>query len=250
MSRKIKGAATAKPSTDNEGQSNGTNCLICDTPLVIPNGNLVDEAQFDKLVAKSGIRIFEGDPNTLFRRPAKPEQIEAARKKISKLIESNRPTPDEILELLARAWARAEELTEEVTDLTGKLGGYKVYLMKLAGTLGFEDKQSEIFFNAAMSCAANHDETVRLMFEAEIYSRAAARKETAEKGAATKLARDPKQAAKLEARKLWESWRARPSLHKSAAAFARFVVDSIPAIEAEETVKRWEREWRKEAKGK
>jgi len=74
-----------------------------------------------------------------------------------------------------------------------------------------------------------------------------ARKDVARKAAAAKLANDPKQAAKSEARKLWAQWRARPPLHRSAAAFARFVVKTLPIIESEEAVKRWEREWRKEA---
>lgn len=77
-----------------------------------------------------------------------------------------------------------------------------------------------------------------------------ARKDVARNAASAKLAKDPKQAAKREVRKLWDDWQSGRTLHKSAAAFARHVVDSTPAIESEESVKRWEREWRKEAKSK
>lgn len=74
-----------------------------------------------------------------------------------------------------------------------------------------------------------------------------ARKDVARKAAAAKLANDPKQAAKAEARKLWADWQTGKTIHRSAAAFARFVVKTLPVIESEEAVKRWEREWRKEA---
>lgn len=75
-----------------------------------------------------------------------------------------------------------------------------------------------------------------------------ARKDVARNAAAAKLANDPKQAAKRDARRLWEDWQSGRTLHKSAAAFARYVVDTIPAIESEESVRRWGREWRKEPK--
>jgi len=76
-----------------------------------------------------------------------------------------------------------------------------------------------------------------------------ARKSVAAKAASAKLAKDSngKQAAKAEARKLWVDWQTGKTIHRSAAAFARFVVKTLPIIESEEAVKRWERDWRKDA---
>ncbi|MET4570619.1 hypothetical protein [Rhodanobacter soli] len=61
--------------------------------------------------------------------------------------------------------------------------------------------------------------------------------------AGAKLARDPKQAAKAEAFKLWSDWQAGKTLHKSGAAFARFVCDKYPVLESPTTVERWARKW-------
>lgn len=61
--------------------------------------------------------------------------------------------------------------------------------------------------------------------------------------AAKRVARDPKTKAKLDAHQLWLNWQHGSQLHKSGAAFARFVVDTLP-IESEKTVERWMREWR------
>ncbi|MBN8737663.1 MAG: hypothetical protein J0H27_15530 [Xanthomonadales bacterium] len=65
--------------------------------------------------------------------------------------------------------------------------------------------------------------------------------------AQAKLARDPKQAAKAKAFKLWQDWQTGRVRHKSGAAFARHVVDTLP-IESTKTVERWVTQWRKDAK--
>lgn len=67
------------------------------------------------------------------------------------------------------------------------------------------------------------------------------------RGAKAKLARDPKQAAKAQALKLWQDWKAGRTRYKSGAAFARFVTETLSAIESEKTVERWVTAWRKEA---
>jgi hypothetical protein len=59
---------------------------------------------------------------------------------------------------------------------------------------------------------------------------------------------DGKQAAKAEAKRRWLDWQSRKSLHKSGAAFARYVVDEIDALDSEKTVERWARQWAKEGK--
>ena len=83
----------------------------------------------------------------------------------------------------------------------------------------------------------------RLLAVDEVIAVRKGRKLTAQKAAKAKLAKDPKQAAKTEAYKLWQDWQSRKTLHKSGAAFARYVVD-LTAIEDTGTVQRWMRIWR------
>lgn len=64
--------------------------------------------------------------------------------------------------------------------------------------------------------------------------------------ARARLAKDPVQAAKADAFKLWEAWQADQTLHKSGAAFDRYVVTRLTEITATKTVERWRRmEWSK-----
>lgn len=66
------------------------------------------------------------------------------------------------------------------------------------------------------------------------------------RGAAAKLAKDPKQAAKKEAFEMWKAWHAGRARYKSGAAFARHVVDVLP-LESSKQVERWVTKWRREA---
>lgn len=70
-------------------------------------------------------------------------------------------------------------------------------------------------------------------------------KDARRRGAAMKLANDRngKQAAKNEAFKLWQDWQEGKTLHKSGAAFARFVCDKHPVLQSPSTVERWARKW-------
>jgi hypothetical protein len=61
------------------------------------------------------------------------------------------------------------------------------------------------------------------------------------------LRKDPKQAAKEQAFKLWQAWQSGKETHKSGAAFARHVVGLLPAIESTKTVERWCTAWRNES---
>ena len=63
------------------------------------------------------------------------------------------------------------------------------------------------------------------------------------KGAKIKLIRDPKQTAKAAALILWIDWQTGKTLHKGAAAFARYVCIQYPVIENPTTVERWARTW-------
>lgn len=68
----------------------------------------------------------------------------------------------------------------------------------------------------------------------------------ARSGAEAKLANDPKQIAKADAFELWKDWQSGKLLHKSGAAFARFVCDKYPVLESSTTVERWARKWKAE----
>lgn len=67
------------------------------------------------------------------------------------------------------------------------------------------------------------------------------------RGAAIKLARDPKQAAKVNVFKMWQDWQEGRTIYKSAAAFARHIVNTQP-IESTKTVERWTKQWQKQAR--
>lgn len=71
-------------------------------------------------------------------------------------------------------------------------------------------------------------------------------REQVKAAAPSRLANDPKQAARREAFKLWQAWRAGKTVHKSAAAFARHIVDKHPIIESPITVQRWVAKWSRE----
>lgn len=75
---------------------------------------------------------------------------------------------------------------------------------------------------------------------------ALSRTAVAKRGASAKLANDPKQLAKRRVRELWEEWQTGARLHSGAAAFARFVVGEIEAIQSTQVVERWCRTWTKE----
>ena len=65
----------------------------------------------------------------------------------------------------------------------------------------------------------------------------------ASKAAKAKNKIDPKQRAKIDAKKLWQDWQNGKTLHKGAAAFARYVCKQYPVIENPTTVERWARKW-------
>lgn len=76
------------------------------------------------------------------------------------------------------------------------------------------------------------------------------RSSQARAAAFTKLANDPKQAAKAEAFKLWQEWQAGRARYKSGAAFARHVIETYPILEDPVSAGRWVTQWRKHAKAK
>lgn len=65
-------------------------------------------------------------------------------------------------------------------------------------------------------------------------------------GAAARWRGDPKAKAKAECRIDYDDWQAGRSQHKSAAAFALWVVEKYPALESPKVVAGWVTAWRKE----
>jgi hypothetical protein len=74
------------------------------------------------------------------------------------------------------------------------------------------------------------------------------RAQVAKRGAAARLANSPVQAAKYEAFPHWEDWQSGKTVHKSGAAFHRYIVKMFPVITDTKTVERWCKRWREESK--
>lgn len=75
-----------------------------------------------------------------------------------------------------------------------------------------------------------------------------AKREAAKAHAQIKLARDPKQAARVKAKELWLDWQVGRQQFANQAAFARYVCETYGLKDAS-NVEKWCREWRKEGKG-
>ena len=63
-----------------------------------------------------------------------------------------------------------------------------------------------------------------------------------------RLETDPKQAAKVKAKELWERWQDGHETHKSGAAFALHIVNKLPDLESVKVVEKWVTQWRKDRK--
>lgn len=121
----------------------------------------------------------------------------------------------------------AGELADKLVMAAVLLADERKKSRALARKLGVELEQRFIFLSAQ-----------KILVERELKRHQAARR-----GVATKLANDPKQAAKSQALEMWKAWQAGKTVHASGAAFARHVVQITP-IEDTNTVQRWMREWR------
>jgi hypothetical protein len=67
------------------------------------------------------------------------------------------------------------------------------------------------------------------------------------KAAWARLEKDPKQKAKREVYDLFLHWRKKPALYKSAASFARAMVDKFPDLVSTQVIERWVRIWNRES---
>jgi hypothetical protein len=59
--------------------------------------------------------------------------------------------------------------------------------------------------------------------------------------------RDGKQAAKAEVKDWWLKWQSDPTLYRSAAAFARAMLDKYPTLDSQPVIEQWVRGWKKES---
>ena len=73
------------------------------------------------------------------------------------------------------------------------------------------------------------------------------RSEQGRKGAAAKLATDPKQADKAQVRECWELWQKEPTRYKWKTTFAKDMMDKYPALESVAVITRWCKDWESEA---
>lgn len=68
-------------------------------------------------------------------------------------------------------------------------------------------------------------------------------KRQAQRGAAAKLAIDPKQVEKSAVRECWDLWQKDSSRYIGKAAFARDMMDKYEGLKSAEVIARWCREW-------
>lgn len=153
-------------------------------------------------------------------------------------------TYDQLIEITASLKIEAMEISKINEELSNLVRESENFLMAMGDTNRGISNEAKLFL------AKLHAETKSVVAESffkgiEIY-----KKSNAKKSAKAKLNSDPKQAAKKEAKALWLEWQTGKTIHKNCAAFARHIISTLPIIESEETVKRWERAWRKEAKNK
>ena len=66
------------------------------------------------------------------------------------------------------------------------------------------------------------------------------------RGAKAKHASDPKQTEKALVRQHWENWQKSPDLYQTRISFARAMYRICNNLESLDTIRRWERDWRKE----
>ena len=68
------------------------------------------------------------------------------------------------------------------------------------------------------------------------------------KGAATMLAKSPKQKEKTLVRECWDAWQTSPKNYRSKAAFARDMREKFPNLESQSVIEGWCRAWERESK--
>lgn len=69
----------------------------------------------------------------------------------------------------------------------------------------------------------------------------------AQKGAKARHKADPKQLAKERVHECWVTWQQKPARYRSAAAFAKDMLDKFDELTSPQVVERWVREWKKGA---
>jgi hypothetical protein len=73
-----------------------------------------------------------------------------------------------------------------------------------------------------------------------------AREEQGRRAAQGRIAKDPRSAAKVQARAYWERWVDDGSLYAGKAEFARDMLDKLPALKNQAVIEGWCRGWERE----
>lgn len=63
-----------------------------------------------------------------------------------------------------------------------------------------------------------------------------------------RLKNDPKAAAKIKAKELWNDWQEGRMIHRGKAAWARYVQSLYPILESTKTIEDWATDWAREKK--
>lgn len=143
--------------------------------------------------------------------------------------------------------ANRDKAIEQVASLVDFMKEREAVARRIIGLM--EEGTVENFYNLPLVDGPTILELCVLLNESSIEKAkglaAQMQSEQARAGARARLAKNPVQAAKPDAYKLWLDWQERRALHKSAAAFHRYVIDQLPIITDTKTVERWCREWKK-----
>jgi hypothetical protein len=78
-------------------------------------------------------------------------------------------------------------------------------------------------------------------------ARRAARQDLARKAAAAAIAKSPKQADKSRVFALWQEWQEGKFRFRSAAHFARHIMDEFPTLQNQKVIEGWVTAWRRDA---
>lgn len=169
--------------------------------------------------------------------------LETYLEKIRLTPEARVPLPNSERELLANR----DKILEQVASIASLIAEREVVARQIIALM--TEGTIENFYNLPPVDGATILELCALLNESNIdKARGMAkqmRTDQARAAAMAKLANDPVQAIKPIAHQLWLDWQSGKTVHKSAAAFYRYVVSQHPKITETKTVERWCKEWLK-----
>jgi hypothetical protein len=158
--------------------------------------------------------------------PVTDDELSSAREKIEQMGLSH----SELIDYAAREAAAGEKLIERVSKYEFIVGIFEAAKSNRDWPNIFKTHYSENIVAQALLKAMGLQRVI-----------------TAGQGARGK-ANGKAGIAKAEAKRLWGDWQAGKMLHKSQAAFARYVVDNVPDLVSPKNVEAWCTTWGKELK--